>query len=334
MATRYVKTPQSDWTCPDAKCANVNFARREVCNRCGISKPIEKIKKIGREIGKSLAEKSKGLFSADDWHCTQCGNVNWARRNTCNICNAAKFGKIEERTGLGGGYNERESIEYIERDDSDGEYDEFGRKKKKYREKLKSDGISDDEKESLDKPDDNEDEQTFEDNKNTENNIKEIIEMKTEVIAKPTNIILEENGVKNQDKIYDKENELEESEEEDTENEVDLSKYDLAADDESDAENKSTSSGSSTSSSSDSESDENSSSSSESSASSTKTNDSKKSPESKSLASSDSESSSSVDDNDINVEATIKRPKENDDKIMCDSTKRIKSTSSPIDEQS
>ncbi|KFM70602.1 Zinc finger Ran-binding domain-containing protein 2, partial [Stegodyphus mimosarum] len=35
--------------------------------------------------------------------------------------------------GLGGGYNERENVEYIERVESDGEYDEFGRKKKKYR---------------------------------------------------------------------------------------------------------------------------------------------------------------------------------------------------------
>ena len=68
--------------------------------------------------------------------------MNWARRNTCNICNEPKFGKIEARTGkqahvintatmiysttgFGGGYNERdEFIEYKERDDSDGELDE------------------------------------------------------------------------------------------------------------------------------------------------------------------------------------------------------------------
>lgn len=32
--------------------------------------------------------------------------------------------------------NERENVEYIEREESDGEYDEFGRKKKKYRGKA------------------------------------------------------------------------------------------------------------------------------------------------------------------------------------------------------
>jgi uncharacterized OB-fold protein len=65
-----------------------------------------KVKKMGVEIGKGLAEKSKGLFSADDWQCGKCGNVNWARRSTCNICNASKVGEVEERTGLGGGFME------------------------------------------------------------------------------------------------------------------------------------------------------------------------------------------------------------------------------------
>lgn len=51
--------------------------------------------------GKVIAEKSHGLFSPDDWQCNKCGNVNWARRSQCNMCNAPKFGEVEERTGLG-----------------------------------------------------------------------------------------------------------------------------------------------------------------------------------------------------------------------------------------
>ena len=47
------------------------------------------------------------------------------------MCNAPKVGDIEERTGYGGGYNERGNVEYHKREESDDEYDLYGRKKKK-----------------------------------------------------------------------------------------------------------------------------------------------------------------------------------------------------------
>ncbi|KAF5308519.1 hypothetical protein FQR65_LT06184 [Abscondita terminalis] len=139
-----IKVSEGDWTCED--CGNVNFARRNACNRCSKERaPISnKRKKLGQEIGKAAAEKSRGLFSADDWQCNKCGNVNWARRQQCNVCNAPKFGEVEERTGLGGGYNDRGVVEYKERNDSDDEYDEFGRRKKR---KSKSEKSSSDEAE-------------------------------------------------------------------------------------------------------------------------------------------------------------------------------------------
>lgn len=79
----------------------MNFARRTHCNRCNKERVLDAAskKKLGTEIGKAAAEKSRGLFSAEDWQCSKCANVNWARRSTCNMCNAPRFTDVEERTG-------------------------------------------------------------------------------------------------------------------------------------------------------------------------------------------------------------------------------------------
>ncbi|RCN39727.1 hypothetical protein ANCCAN_14348 [Ancylostoma caninum] len=120
---------EGEWACTDPKCAQVNAEYRNACEACGKSKPRSK-NRVGKEIGKEMADKSKGLFAAEDWVCSKCGNVNWARRKTCNVCNAPKLADLEKRTGYGGGFNDRQDIEYIKRDHDD-EFDEFGRKKKR-----------------------------------------------------------------------------------------------------------------------------------------------------------------------------------------------------------
>jgi len=131
MSSRGGKTHRQadgDWLCPDPKCGNMNFAHRVECNRCSTPKPLlSQMKKGGIEIGKGMAEKSKGLFAADDWQCKTCGNVNWARRTTCNQCNQPKVGKVEERTGYGGGFMERELNVTKKVAPSDDLYDEYGR---------------------------------------------------------------------------------------------------------------------------------------------------------------------------------------------------------------
>ncbi|VDN36038.1 unnamed protein product [Gongylonema pulchrum] len=144
---------EGEWACIDAKCAYINSDRVSMCERCGKAKPRSK-NRVGREIGKDAAEKSKGLFAAEDWACTKCGNVNWARRTACNICNAPKLGDLEVRTGYGGGYMDRQNVEYIEREDDD-EFDEFGRKKKRRKVDAKAEEVWDFEPKKSVAPDDN-----------------------------------------------------------------------------------------------------------------------------------------------------------------------------------
>ncbi|KAJ3118825.1 hypothetical protein HK098_005824 [Nowakowskiella sp. JEL0407] len=96
----------------------------------------------GRDRGQSdelgeRAAKYKGLFSEKDWKCDLCGNINWAKRLSCNQCQMPKpgLGKDASREGFGGGYMDRVDVEYkSSRFEDDQEYDDFGRKKKRSKE--------------------------------------------------------------------------------------------------------------------------------------------------------------------------------------------------------
>ncbi|KAK7341349.1 hypothetical protein VNO80_24276 [Phaseolus coccineus] len=146
-----------DWLCPNtSSCSNVNFAFRGACNRCGTARPAGaagisgaggrgKGRAAGQESGGAGRPAGGGLFGPNDWPCPMCGNINWAKRTKCNICNTNKPGHNEGgvRGGRGGGYKEldEEEIEETRRRrreaEDDGElYDEFGNLKKKFRAKT------------------------------------------------------------------------------------------------------------------------------------------------------------------------------------------------------
>ncbi|KAI4372960.1 hypothetical protein MLD38_011138 [Melastoma candidum] len=152
---------EGDWFCPNTSCSNVNFAFRGVCNRCGSARPSGpsggsgtggrgKGHAANNESGGlgRAATGSTGLFGPNDWSCPMCGNINWAKRTKCNICNTNKPGHHEGgvRGGRGGGYKEldEEELEETKRrrkeaEEDDGEmYDEFGNLKKKFRAKSQA----------------------------------------------------------------------------------------------------------------------------------------------------------------------------------------------------
>lgn len=49
--------------------AFLNYFNTVICITVADRMEGVEIKKQGTEIGKAMAEKSKGLFSADDWQC-------------------------------------------------------------------------------------------------------------------------------------------------------------------------------------------------------------------------------------------------------------------------
>lgn len=134
------------------------------------------------------------------------GNINWSRRTACNVCNSSKDGETEARTGLGGGYNERESVEYKSRrelDSSDDEYDDFGRRKKKFR------------KSAEEKSDDKTSKSSSSRNSDRDSDSKG-----------------DDNSKRSQSERKESSPEREDDDEEEDDSDVDLSKYQLESDEE------------------------------------------------------------------------------------------------------
>ncbi|TYH77082.1 hypothetical protein ES332_D04G129100v1, partial [Gossypium tomentosum] len=86
---------EGDWLCPNTSCSNINFSFHGAsCGRgaggCGRGRGAPYYAGHGRAVAVI-----GGLFGPNDWPCPMCGNINWAKRMKCNICNTNKPGHNE-----------------------------------------------------------------------------------------------------------------------------------------------------------------------------------------------------------------------------------------------
>lgn len=81
-----------NWTC--SACGNVNFAKRDRCNRCSAPKPLDVVEEYGMTqplVTSTLGFTHRGppVAGVDgNWACPQCQNINFAHRSSCNRCDS------------------------------------------------------------------------------------------------------------------------------------------------------------------------------------------------------------------------------------------------------
>ncbi|CAD7936433.1 unnamed protein product [Amoebophrya sp. A25] len=129
-------TDPMDWECPNEKCKNINFKKRDTCNRCGIKRP--KDWQPDPRVAKQIAQKeAEGIIGADNkWLCPSCGESNHKAFARCENCNAPKITQERikskmEHQGRAGGYYDRQDVDRNEYNSDEESVDEYGRKKKK-----------------------------------------------------------------------------------------------------------------------------------------------------------------------------------------------------------
>lgn len=86
-----------NWQC--RQCGNVNFATRDVCNRCGAMKEddasgeleeLDSFEAGVEEVRPVRASKAPVAGENGNWTCDHCGNVNFGSRVVCNKCQAPR----------------------------------------------------------------------------------------------------------------------------------------------------------------------------------------------------------------------------------------------------
>jgi hypothetical protein len=72
-----------------------NLARVK-CNRCGVIKFENAVRKLDFDMKPKQFEKKKLQERDGDWNCSRCKNLNFSFRVICNRCNSSKTENIIE----------------------------------------------------------------------------------------------------------------------------------------------------------------------------------------------------------------------------------------------
>jgi len=79
LAPGIVEKP-GDWYCP--MCGDLQFARNNLCRRCGTANPDPEGSKLLNEFSKA----NNVAARPGDWHCPGCGDLQFAKNLQCRKC--------------------------------------------------------------------------------------------------------------------------------------------------------------------------------------------------------------------------------------------------------
>ena len=95
-----------NWLCTN--CGNVNFGSRDMCNRCNMPRPASPEWQeptwqgpdfnCPNVVDTSAPKRGPPIAGVDgNWACGLCGNVNFASRVSCNMCQAPQGGVASKK---------------------------------------------------------------------------------------------------------------------------------------------------------------------------------------------------------------------------------------------
>jgi predicted RNA-binding Zn-ribbon protein involved in translation (DUF1610 family) len=91
IATRAANTVEKpgDWYCPS--CGDMQYARNLQCRKCGTPAPDPEAAKAAAAQAAMKSQSMRQQMKPGDWHCTQCGDLQFAKNMQCRRCNTPNY---------------------------------------------------------------------------------------------------------------------------------------------------------------------------------------------------------------------------------------------------